>query len=252
MTERDSQRVCRRFQTGVEFVPYVTWAVLSVLILAHIGTGLWDVGHNRTGWFGFCFGERSSPTLIAFGARTRWALQRDQPWRLLSYGMLHAHLAHLAMNGLALVGLGRIMESVFGGRRLLLTLLLTTLAGGAASQAGGAALSVGISGGLFGLMGALMSYGLWHRSRLPTPLRELFGRRLAPWVALNLALGIPLAGVVDNTAHLGGLVAGVALAPTLADHLLDNRRPSEGMDRVVLGMNAALVGWVVLGLGLPR
>lgn len=248
MTERDSQRVYRRFQTGVEFVPYVTWAVLAVLIITHIGTGLWDVGHNRTGWLGFVAGERSRPTLVAFGARTRWALQRGQPWRLLSYGLLHAHLVHFAMNALALVGLGRIMETVFGGRRLLLTLLVTTLAGGALSQAGGASLSVGISGGLFGLMGALVSYGLWHRSRLPAPLRELFGRRLAPWVVLNLALGIPLAGVVDNYAHVGGLLAGVALGPILADHLLDNRRPSNGMDHVLFLVNAALLGWVVLGL----
>ena len=245
---RDSQRVFRRFQTGVEFTPWTTWGVLAVLLAMHVLTGLWDVGHNRASWLGFFIGEHSKATLVTWGARTRWAVQRGQAWRLLGYGLLHANWLHLGMNGLALLGLGRITESVFGGRRLLLLLLTTTLAGGVLSWWGGGTLSVGISGGVFGLMGALVAYGLWYRAALPAALRELFGRRLAPWVALNLALGIPLAGVVDNYAHVGGLISGLILGPTLADHILDNRRPSASMDRVVLAVDVGLLLWVVVGL----
>lgn len=238
----------RRFLTGVEFTPRTTWAVLAVLIAVHIGTGLWDVGHHRAGWLGFVVGERSDPTLIAWGARTPWALRRHQTWRLLAYGALHAGPVHLAMNGLALAGLGRIAEAVWGGRRFLLLLLLCTLAGGAASQLGDAPLSVGISGGVFGLMGALIAYGRWHRAALPEPLRELFGRRLYPWVALNLLMGIPMAGVVDNLAHIGGLCAGAAIGPLLADHLLDNRRPTRASDAATAAACAGLLGWVGIGM----
>jgi rhomboid protease GluP len=151
------------------------------------------------------------------------------------------------MNTLALGGLGRIAESVYGGRRFLALLLLSTLGGGAASWLAGVGLSVGISGGVFGLMGALVTYGLWHRAALPHALRELFGRRLAPWVLVNLALGLPLAGVVDNACHLGGLVTGAIIGPFLADHILDNRRPSVRGDWLVLGINVGLIAWVVVG-----
>ncbi len=226
----------------------MTWAVLAVLIGVHTATGLWDVGHNRADWLGFLVGERSRETLELFGARTNWALARGQAWRLLSYGGLHANLVHIGMNGLALLGLGRMCEAVFGGRRFLLLLLLCTLGGGCLSQWGGVERSVGISGGVFGLMGALVSYGLWHRARLPGPLRELFGRRLYPWIALNLLLGIPLAGVVDNLAHIGGVCTGAVIGPFLADHLLDNRRPSVVGDRAVMAANVAMGIWVGLGL----
>ena len=230
------------------FAPRVTFAVLGVLIAMHIGTGLWDVAHNRAGWLGFLFGERSDPTLVAWGARTRWALRKHQAWRLLSYGALHGGALHLFVNGLALVGLGRITEAVFGGARFLLILLISVLVGGCCSQWGGIPVSVGVSGGVFGLMGALVAYGRWHRAALPPPLRALLGRRLYPWVALNLLLGLPMAGIVDNYAHIGGLFSGAAMGPWLADHILDNRRPDRRGSLTVLSVNVALLGWAAVGL----
>ncbi len=237
----------RRFLTGLALRPRVTWGVLGFLVAVHLATGFWDVGHHQASWLGFLFGARSDSTLTTWGGRTSWALHRHQAWRLLSYGALHSGLLHLGMNALALLGLGRITEAVYGGRRFLYLLMLCTLGGGLLSQLSGVALSVGISGGVFGLMGALVAYGLWHRAVLPPALREMFGRRLAPWIAVNLALGLPLSGVVDNGCHLGGLVTGALLGPFLADHILDNRRPSSRGDRLVLGMNLLLVGWVLVG-----
>lgn len=242
-----TRRVYRRFLTGLGFTPRATIAVVVFLVLVHVATGAWDLAHHRASWLDLVIGERSDRTLTLFGARTRWALRRHQAWRLLAYGGLHGGLVHLGMNALALAGLGRIAESVYGGRRFLLLLLLATLGGGTASWLAGVGLSVGISGGVFGLMGALVSYGLWHRKALPHALRELFGRRLAPWVLVNLALGLPLAGVVDNACHLGGLVTGALTGPFLADHILDNRRPSARGDLVVLAINLGLIGWVIVG-----
>ncbi len=242
-----TRRVYRRFLTGLGFTPWVTLTVVLFLVVVHLATGAWDVAHHRGGWLDLVIGDRSDRTLTAFGARTRWALRRHQAWRLLAYGGLHGGLLHVGMNTLALGGLGRIAESVYGGRRFLALLLLSTLGGGAASWLAGVGLSVGISGGVFGLMGALVAYGLWHRAALPHALRELFGRRLAPWVLVNLALGLPLAGVVDNACHLGGLVTGAIIGPFLADHILDNRRPSVRGDWLVLGINVGLIAWVVVG-----
>ena len=138
----DTRRVFRRFLTGLQFTPWVTFVVLGLLVTVHIGTGLWDIAHHRGTWLGLVFGDRSARTLTAWGARTSWAIKRHQAWRLLSYGALHGGLLHVGMNGLALLGLGRITEAVFGGRRFLFLLLLCTLGGGLLSFAGGVTLSV--------------------------------------------------------------------------------------------------------------
>lgn len=70
--------------------------------------------------------------------------------------------------------------------------------------------SVGASGGVFALMGALLSVSLRHRRELPPAVRARLVRSTAWVIGANVILGFLLPHV-DWAAHLGGLVAGVAL-----------------------------------------
>ena len=107
--------------------------------------------------------------------------------------------------------------------------------------------TVGASGAVFGLMGAGVVYGLQHRRSLPPPLARLLGRGLAPWVLLNLAIGVVLP-FIDNLGHLGGLLGGSLTAALLGDRL----RPwstrwawaAPAMGLVSLG----LLSWMLRGL----
>ena len=107
--------------------------------------------------------------------------------------------------------LGRFVESLFGGRRFLLLLWAGVLGGSLASFATNPHPSVGISGGLFGLVGAMLALGLRHRRRLTPPVKRMLVRAPLEVIVLNLALGLALP-IIDNSAHLGGLVTGFALA----------------------------------------
>lgn len=144
-------------------------------------------------------------------AKDNAAIRAGEPWRLLTAGLVHGSVLHLAMNAMVLNDLGRFVESLFGPRRFLVLLWVGVLGGSLASYATNPSPSVGISGGLFALVGAMLALGLRHRRRLPPPVRRMLLRGPVEVIVLNLALGLSLP-IIDNAAHLGGLATGFLLA----------------------------------------
>src|SRR6185503_20755889 len=76
--------------------------------------------------------------------------------------------------------------------------------------------SVGASGALFGLIGVLFVFGLKYRRELPEGFKRAFGTGMLPVILLNLAIGFLGRGIIDNAAHLGGLVSGAAIAAVVS------------------------------------
>ncbi len=148
-------------------------------------------------------------------AKDNDAIRAGQVWRLLTAGLVHGSLLHLAMNGMVLNDIGRLVESLFGARRFLLLLWASVLGGSLVSFVHNPNPSVGISGGLFGLVGAMLALGLKHRRSLTPPVKRILLRAPIEIIVLNLALGLALR-IIDNSAHLGGLVTGFALALVLS------------------------------------
>ena len=90
-------------------------------------------------------------------------------------------------------------------------------AGGAAGLAGGTtgaagAGTAGASGALFGLVGVLFVFGIKFRNELPEGFKRAFGTGLLPIILINLFIGFLGRQFIDNAAHLGGLLAGAAIA----------------------------------------
>lgn len=189
----------------------------------------------------------ANPALARLGARIAGRVA-EEPWRLLSCALLHAGPLHLGLNGLAVLGLGRIAETVWGPGRLLGLFVGAALSGSLLSHALGVQRSVGASGAAFGLMGACLVYGWRHRGRLPEPLDQMLGRELGVWVLLNLAIG-GLFPFIDQWAHVGGLLGGVLLSLGLGGRLdpLDAPRPWVGW---VLGGVSGLALALAVGLAL--
>jgi hypothetical protein len=71
--------------------------------------------------------------------------------------------------------------------------------------------SVGASGALFGLIGVLFIFGIKFRHELPDDFKRAFGTGMLPTILLNVFIGFTIP-VIDNAAHMGGLIAGAALA----------------------------------------
>ena len=129
-------------------------------------------------------------------------------WRLLTANFMHAGLLHLALNCLALFYIAPDAEAVFGGRRFLAIFLLTGLSGSVASYLLTDLVTVGASGALFGLLGALAAYFV-RNPGLQRAQQQLFF--ILGVCALNLALGSDDGSMIDNTGHIAGFASGLWL-----------------------------------------
>lgn len=138
-----------------------------------------------------------------------------QWWRMITSGFMHDGILHLGMNMYMLWILGRIMEPGSGRSRLVavyVTALLTGSLGALVLSPG--QLTVGASGAIFGLMGAIVAA---HRAQ-GISLRN---SPLLPVLALNLVITFGFAGEISVGGHVGGL-AGGALAGWLLFDLARN------------------------------
>lgn len=144
-------------------------------------------------------------------------------WLLLTSAFLHGSFLHIAFNMYVLFALGPVLERVLGHGRYLALYLLAAVGGGVASFwfSSVNAVSVGASGAIFGLMGALVVAG----RRLRYDIRQVL-----ILLAINLVIGFIAPGV-DWRAHLGGLVTGAAVAAVF-----------------VLAPRAHRLAWQVLGI----
>jgi rhomboid protease GluP len=139
----------------------------------------------------------------------RGAITLDgEPWRLLTSMFLHAGVLHVSVNMLGLVGGGRLAERLFGRVGFTAVYLISGLAGSLATALRPGVVSVGASGAIFGVLGAVGAYYVLHRERMDqSTAKEASG--LLACIAYNILFGLQQSGI-DMYAHLGGLVAGFA------------------------------------------
>jgi membrane associated rhomboid family serine protease len=151
--------------------------------------------------------DPSSPALCRLGALNSAAIaEGGQYWRLFTVMVLHAGILHFALNSYALYVFGPQLEYVLGRARYLALYVGAGFVGAAASFAiGRTVLGVGASGAIFGLLGALVAFFFRRRRAIGgAPLQNLLFI-----VAINLFLATRIPNI-DNLAHIGGFVGGLA------------------------------------------
>lgn len=154
-------------------------------------------------------GGSQAGALTKIGANYGPVVWQGQYWRLVTSMFLHADFLHIVLNGWALFQLGALFESWMGSSRTLLVFFVTGIAGSLASAVISKVPSVGASGAIFGLLGALIAILLRRRSAL-TPQGKSILMQLVFWAAINVIIGFSNP-VIDNAAHLGGCAAGLLL-----------------------------------------
>ena len=150
-------------------------------------------------------------TLLLFGVKDPVRLAQGEVWRLVTPMFVHIGVLHFAINNFMLYVLGRQLETLLGSRWFLLIYLTAGLAGNIASALFTVNPSAGASGAIFGLLGC----GYFIERTVNKRFQQVTGqgaRRSAygMTVLINLVFGF-LVPFVDNSAHIGGLLAGLIL-----------------------------------------
>ncbi|MEZ5066499.1 MAG: rhomboid family intramembrane serine protease [bacterium] len=200
-------------------------------------------------------GPADMAVLVAFGGNFRPLVWAGEWWRLVVSMFLHAGWLHLLLNGYALFVLGRNVEAFYGPWKLLALFLGSGIAGSFASALLWNPLSVGASGGIFGLLGASLVFAFRWRSMLEKRVTWVMGTALLPWVVLNLVIGVVFP-YIDMAAHVGGLAGGALLALVFSPDALDEARTGmvPAPPRLIASLSLALlvVSFAAAGVNIVR
>ena len=175
--------------------PYITYIIMGICFIMFLITGM----GNDTG------------VLIEYGANLDVLVKNGEYYRLLTSMFLHSGLLHLFFNMYALYIIGPQVESFFGKTKYLIIYLLSGISGSLLSVAFNVnTVSVGASGAIFGLFGALLYFGYNYRGYLGNVIKS----QILPVVIINLIFGFISTGV-DVAGHIGGLIGGIIVSSVL-------------------------------------
>ena len=227
-TRQSPQRTLQNIERATrQLAAPATMVLIAVNVIVYVITASQGGGINLPG------GELFS----------KWALQGNAVsngdwWRLVTAMFLHGSILHLLFNMLALYWLGTIIEQALGTPRFLLVYFVSGLAGstGALWFSSQFAVTVGASGAIFGLIGALLIL-----EYLATG--SLMGQAMV-LILVNLALTFAVPGISIG-GHLGGLFGGIAATYAMMRYPVPPRR----IYGIVI---AAGVGVVSLALAYAR
>ena len=184
----------------------------------------------------------SPQSLYDLGATGTFPLQQGRWWTLITAIYLHGGILHIFFNLLWLRQLAPTVEEFFGTSRLILIFTLSGVIGFVASSMFGVPFTIGASGSIFGLLGAMVYYG---RSRGGTFGAAVY-RQIGQTALVLFIFGFVMPGV-NNWAHAGGFVGGYLTAMGVGY----TERRSENFTHQILALGAvaltiisfALVVW---------
>lgn len=222
--------------------PIVTYVTSALCLIAYVGMSVGSGGRMGLSW----------PTLVGYGANYGPVTTSGQWWRLITALFLHGGLLHLLVNLWVMWHSGRLTERLFGSGRYALIWLGTGLVASMSSVTWNPSLaSVGASGAIFGVLGAFLGHAMRPGARLSMRVLKTHWISTAIFVLFSLANGLMGVGI-DNAAHVGGFLSGLAMGMLLAEPLptvdrSDEKRPGL-FGRLAPVAAAVFVGcWVTLG-----
>ena len=219
---------------------------------------MWQASELKTSALLISFPE---PVLLAFGAKTNYLIGSDHEyWRFVTPVFIHVNLIHLLLNMYGLWLIGPWVEKLYGSAKFVVLWVATGVAGVLGSYLtyipgshpnfitsflikNHDSPSAGASRALFGMIGVLFVFGLKYRRELPEGFKRAFGTGMLPVILLNLGIGFALRGLIDNAAHLGGLLSGAALAA-----IVSYKRPGQSAGVTIAWRVAQIAALLVVAI----
>jgi rhomboid protease GluP len=181
----------------------------------------------------------SNQALLALGATGAWPMGMGRWWTLLTAIYLHGGILHILFNILWIRQLGPAVEELYGPARTAVVFTISGVAGFVVSNAVGIPLTVGASGSIFGLLGAIVAYGRRRGGTFGAQVLRQYG----VWALVLFAFGFFMPGV-NNYAHGGGFIGGLGCGYVLS---FAERRSEGGLDQLLA---AGCLALTALSFGL--
>ena len=196
------------FEQGMTYAPRAT-----LLVIVALGAVFaWQIDTGALA---------SRESIIAAGALVRDRVLQGEWWRLFSATALHGNAEHILSNAVSLYILGMACEHAYGTRAMMLIYLVSGLTGSLLSITMGPGPSVGASGAIFGLMGAVIVLFKRHHADLLVRDKRI-GVVVAVWALFTIFTGL-MNPMIDNAGHVGGLIGGVVTAALFRPRILDRK-----------------------------
>ena len=170
------------------------------------------------------------PGITALGAVNGTLVRNGQVYRLVTGMFMHGSIWHLLCNMYSLYVIGCATENYFGKKKFLIIYFVSGIIGSMFSCIFNTGWSLGASGAIFGLMGALCYFGYYYRLYMGKALYS----EIIPVIVLNLALSIIVSNI-DFYAHIGGLIGGVFITMGLG---VKNKTDKQ----------SSINGWITFGI----
>ena len=170
------------------------------------------------------------PSLTTLGAVNGSLVRSGQVYRLVTGMFMHGSIWHLLCNMYSLYVIGCATENYFGKKKFLLIYFVSGIIGSMFSCIFNTSWSLGASGAIFGLMGALCYFGYYYRLYMGKALYS----EIIPVIVLNLALSLVVSNI-DFYAHIGGLIGGVFITMGLG---IKNKTDKK----------SSINGWITFGI----
>ena len=190
--EKKNKKMDKIFSTKK---PIITYILIALSVIMFIISG-----------FGY-----DTNKLLIFGANYGPLVKNGEIFRLVACMFLHAGIIHIALNMYSLFIVGPRVEDFFGKWKYLLIYFISGISASLLSIGlNDTVISVGASGAIFGLFGALLYFGYSYRGYIGTMIRS----QIVPIVLYNLLMGFFIPGI-DMWGHIGGLIGGILTANML-------------------------------------
>jgi rhomboid protease GluP len=221
---------------------YVVYAIIAINVIAYLAVGL-----TGGGWM------RPDPAALLRWGADFWPLTTGgQWWRLLTSAFLHFGLIHLAVNMYSLYAVGPLCEQFFGRTFFALLYVFSAVLSGLASVWWDPMVVVaGASGAIFAVFGATISYVFIHRAAFDRRAVRSLLQGAGVMVAFNVYFGLSVKGI-SNSAHLGGLAAGVVLGAAFARSPLRGPRQAQTPLRAALGVGLGVLAIAATIVAMPK
>jgi rhomboid protease GluP len=217
----------------------VTQAITIACIVLYIASLLADPAGALRPRGPFDLFAPTGRALDTLGMTGAFAWAQGRWWTLVTAIYLHGSLLHILFNVLWIRQLGPAVEDAYGSARLMIIFTVAGVAGFILSNAAGVPFTIGASGSIFGLLGAMVAFGRRRGGLFGTMVLRQYGQ----WALILFIFGFFMSGV-NNLAHAGGFVGGLATGWAMS---MAERRSESTTDHLLAG---AAVVLTVLSFGL--